>query len=760
MFNQTAEKTMHSVRWVLTIGWGFLILSLFYDPISPWLTDPNNISSPLRVNLASCVEVQGSCLEKGSYYLGAPIFWGIIVPSAIFILLVFGHELWRRICPLSFLSQIPRSLGIQRKIKRVAANGSVRFEIPRVNKDSWLGRNYLYLQMGWFFIGLCSRILFINADRLALAIWLLFTIFAAITVGYLYGGKSWCNYFCPMSPVQKIYAEPKGLLASQAHIGEQKITQSMCRVIENTQEKSACVACQSPCIDIDSERSYWDGINQGDRQLLYYGYVGLVVGYFLYYYLYAGNWNYYLSGIWAYEKSQLSTLFSPGFYLFNTPIPIPKLIAVPLTLGLFTFASIYLGKTLENYFKNKYKNRLSSELIKHRIFTFCTFFIFNFFFIFAGRSWLVLLPVKIQYLWEVFLVFASSIWLYQTWERSPELYSKESLATRLRKQLVKLGLNIGRFLDGKSIENLNTDEVYVLAKVLPGFTKDKRHEVYKGVLKDSLEEGYVNTVSSLEVLAQLRSELDISDDEHRTILTELGVEDPSLLDPSKLHSWENSVRLNGYRKALERLLSLQQMASIDDILLTNSKDIRKLRQEYAITYQEEEEILHGLAPESGIIARSEHIFSQLGQLIGQFHALNQPRFIPQGQTLNLLRETVKQKKRLLVRGLLEIIENSQDLTVSEEIARKLGNLSPGVLQDVLENPTSSWYSRLSPQLVTFLRQPCDNQPSCSLLIDQITIIGHLQALLTESNPITQSISLYILAQIDLNIAKEEANKLL
>ncbi|WP_017292855.1 cyclic nucleotide-binding domain-containing protein [Geminocystis herdmanii] len=759
MFNKTTEKTMHSVRWILTLGWLFLILSLFYDPISPILTSPDNLVSPLRVNLDVCISVQGSCLEKNYYYLGTPIFWGIIVPSSIFILLIFGHELWRRICPLSFLSQIPRALGWQRKIKRVSNNGAVRFEIPRVDKNSWLGRNYLYVQMAWFFIGLCSRILFVNADRIALAMWLLFTIFVAIFIGYYYGGKSWCNYFCPMSPVQKIYAEPNSLFGSKAHITDEKITQSMCRIIEDNQEKSACIACQSPCIDIDSERSYWDGINHKNRQLLYYGYFGLVIGYFLYYYLYAGNWDYYFSGIWAYEKNQLTTLFNPGFYLFNQPIPIPKIIAVPLTLSFSTFVAYYLGKNIENLLCKNYQNRLSSELIRHRIFTVITFIIFDFFFIFAGRSWLVLLPIKVQYIWDFMLVFLSSIWLYQNWDKSPEVYNKESLSSRFRKQLKKLGLNISRFLEGKSLENLNTDEVYVLAKVLPEFTKDKRQEVYKNVLKESLEEGYVNTVSSLEVLAQMRSQLGINEDEHRIILTELGVEDPSLLDVSKLHSLENSVRLTGYRKALERMLSLQQKTSIEDLLQNNSQDIRKLRQEYSITYQEEEEILQGLQPESGIIAKSEHILAQLEYLIERYHTLNQPRFLPQGEVLNLLRKTVTEKKRLLIRGLLEIIEKSEDLSINEEIARNLVNLSPSVLLETLSNPASNWSNRLPNNVLSILKQPNKNV-SCALDINEATIIDHLHSLVLESNPIIQAISLYILAQVNFEIAKEEAKNIL
>ncbi|MFM7370491.1 MAG: 4Fe-4S binding protein, partial [Sphaerospermopsis kisseleviana] len=168
----------------------------------------------------------------------------------------------RRICPLSFLSQIPRSLGWQRQIKREdPKTGKIRYELVKIKPDSWLGKNYSYVQFAWLFVGLCGRILFFNADRLMLTLWLLFTIAFAITVGYLYSGKSWCNYFCPMATVQRIYSEPGGLFSSQAHTSEQLITQSMCRTtLPDGKEKSACVACQNPCIDIDSERTYWSDL--------------------------------------------------------------------------------------------------------------------------------------------------------------------------------------------------------------------------------------------------------------------------------------------------------------------------------------------------------------------------------------------------------------------------------------------------------------------------------------------------------------------
>ncbi|MDX2270390.1 MAG: cyclic nucleotide-binding domain-containing protein [Cyanobacteriota bacterium] len=756
-----SERHMHRTRWVLTTLWLLLIVSLFYDPFTPRLTDPANTASPLRLDPDTCVLVQGSCLPLTAYSLGAPIFWGLVVPASIFILLVFGHELWRRICPLSFLSQIPRALGWQRQRKRVSSNGTVRYEIPRVEPDSWLGRHYLYVQFTWFFVGLSSRILFINSDRLALAIWILFTIAVAIGVGYWYGGKSWCHYFCPMAPVQKIYGEPRGLFTSQAHLSESKITQSMCRVVDGEgQEKSACVACQSPCIDIDAERTYWEGIQQPAQAWLYYAYIGLVMGYFFYYYLYAGNWHYYFSGAWAYEPNQWGSLTRPGFYLWDYGMPIPKWVAVPLALGGFTLAGVWLGHRLETWAQQRWGSQLSSETIRHRLLSIGTFFIFNFFFIFAARSWISLLPLALQYALDSLLVLTSAFWLVQTWGRSLPLYQRESLSVRLRKQLVKLNLDWSRYLDHQSPQDLTPDQVYVLAKVLPGFSREKRQQAYKGVLKEALQEGYIESSSSLEVLEQIRSQLELSDDEHRTILSELGVEDPDLLDPDRLHSVENSVRLTGFRKALERLLSLQQRQSITDLLQRDPQGVRRLRQQYCITYEEEEEILWGLDREAGDLHRAKHLLQQLEPLILRYHALNQPQLLPQTLVLNLLRASVRQKKQLLVRGLLELIETTREQDLALRMARELGNLAPTALQDVLNNPLSAWKQRLGSEILGYLEQSANGQPACSLTMTAGDMADHLQALLQDSNPLTQVASLFILAKVDREKAQQQAQMIL
>ncbi len=754
MFAQLPERRMHWIRWAVTVGWLLIIASLLYDPWTSALTVADHPWSPLRLP-GTCVQVQGECLSEHPYPLGTTLFWGAIVPAAIFILLVFGHELWRRICPLSFLSQIPRALGWQRQFKREhKKTGKVRYELAKVDPNSWLGRNYPYVQFGWLFAGLCGRILFFNADRLVLAGWLLFTVTAAIAVGYWYGGKSWCQYFCPMAPVQSVYSEPGGLLSSKAHTSEQSITQSMCRtVLPNGKEQSACVACQNPCIDIDAERTYWNSLNQSETSFLRYGYVGLVVGYFVYYYLYAGNWNYYFSGAWLRQTDQLASLLDPGLYLFGQAINIPKLVAVPLVLGSCTAIAYWGGRWIEKrakaYSRRKQLN-LSIETIRHRIFALCTFGIFNFFFIFGGRPLIQLLPLPVQYLYDLGLVALSTLWLYKTWRRSPDLYSRENLANRFRKQLEKLQLNVAQFL-GRSLNDLNTHEVYVLAKVLPSFTREKRHQVYKGVVREALEEGYVNYSSSLEVLQQMRQELGITDDEHRIVLEELGIEDPQLLNPDRKRSLENQIRLNGYRKSLERLMLLQQKQldrpAFEQVAFQDSAIIRSLRREYSITPQEEEWILSGFSTNASSAKKAEFLLTQLPELINCYRALNQPMLQEHQAVLTLLRENILHKKELIVRSLLETLALLQSDPAALGLARSLQQASPTILGEILDQ--ENWSDRLPPAILQCLTQPGETPVFCSLDFSSEAILAHLEALLQDQNPMIQATALYIMAQLDL-----------
>ena len=173
MLSNVPERTMHAIRWVLVISWLMLIVSLFYDPFSVMLTDARSVWSPLSDSLLLyvndpnlCVKVQGECLQLAPYPIATRIFWGIVVPSAVMLVLVFGHDTWRRICPLYFFSQIPRALGIKPLLK--------------IDNNRWLQHNHFYLQFALFFIGLNARILFVNSARLVFGLFLILVLLSAL----------------------------------------------------------------------------------------------------------------------------------------------------------------------------------------------------------------------------------------------------------------------------------------------------------------------------------------------------------------------------------------------------------------------------------------------------------------------------------------------------------------------------------------------------------------------------------------------------
>ena len=756
--SRLSEIRMHGVRWLLTSGWLLIIGSLFFDPFTARFTSPEHPWSPLRLPL-TCVQVQDRCLVEAPYPLGTTIFWGAVVPAAIFILLVFGHELWRRICPLSFLSQIPRALGWQRQTqKRNAKSGELRPQLARVPPDSWLARHYPALQFGWLFVGLCGRILFFNADRLVLAGWLLFTIAAAVAVGWLYGGKAWCQYFCPMAPVQAIYSTPGGLLGSRAHMSDTPITQSMCRTRDgNGEEQSACVACQKPCIDIDAERMYWERLQSPAFSFERYGYVGLVVGYFLYYYLYAGNWDYYFSGAWVRQSDQLAQLLSPGLFLFGQPIPLPRLVAVPLVLGLFTWLGWLGGRAIEAWIRRRARRQGSEPdktLIRHRVFLAATFLVFNVFFMFAGRPLLLLTPVWVQYLFDMALVATSSLWLVRNWHRSPALYSRENLAERFRKQLAKLSLNLGRFLEGRSLSDLNPDELYVLARVLPEFGNDQRHEAYKGVVRDALAEGYVNIASSLDVLRRMRQELGISDDEHRLLLEELGVEDPALLDPDQRRSLEDQVRLSGYRRSLERVLRLQQQLAGAGTTETGQdgggasaqNELAALVRQFSISAAEEAEAIEILDPVSGAAHRAELLLDRLAPLQLSLQAMALVELQHQPLLVALLEERLRHREELCLEGILRSLALLPAGSDRDPLVHRLQLLARDSLKPLLSAPR--WRDSLPAELLDSLRrqdaasEPALPQPS------RAQTLAQLEQLVEDPEPSVAASALVLLSDLD------------
>lgn len=517
MFAKMSEKKARGVRQMLALGWIVIIISLFWDPITVQLTKPNNTASPFRLNPhakledpveryqcpviqvnpisgvekinwagkppgtcdSRCVHVQGQCLIEEPYSLGAHFFWGLLIPLVPLFLMVFGHEAWRRICPLSFFSQVPRALGIQRtrKVKN-QRTGKVEKNVVLLSPQSWLARYHWFVQFGFLFVGLTLRIYYINSDRFGLGIFFIAIIVVAIGIGYLYGGKTWCNYLCPISPVQKFYTEPRGLLESASHLKKGSITQSMCRTSsKNNPEQSNCVGCKAHCSDIDLERAYWESHDIPGRRFFYFGYLGFVIGAFTYSYLYSGSWDYYNSGAWSHQEGQLSGLWKPGFYWNGLSFPIPKWIAGPLYVAAWVFLSYGVGRLAERFYKQfhiRQGKRLTNEQVRHQLFVFSSYLTINIFYCFAGRVYLNMLPGFLIGLVDVSVVALSSFWAWRNFGRTRLRYKREDLEGRFRSQLQKTEVDFSHVLEGRQIDELSPDETYVLAKTLPDVSKKQK----------------------------------------------------------------------------------------------------------------------------------------------------------------------------------------------------------------------------------------------------------------------------------------------
>ena len=664
---------------------------------------------------------------------------------------------------------------MQRKRKSEnAKTGAVRYELVKVRKDSWLGRNHLYVQFGLLAIGLAVRLLFVNADSLALGIFLIATIVSTIAIGYLYEGKSWCQYFCPMAPVQMVFNGPRGLLGSEAHQGQkQAVTQSMCRTVDKEgKEKSACVGCQSPCIDIDAERNYWETFSKPGYRFVRYGYVGLLVGYFTYYHLYAGNFDYLFTGAWLREENQLKALLNPGFYIAGQAIPIPKLVAVPLTLAVFIALGYLILLGLEKAYRRSFKRSqktLSAQQISHIFFSLCTFLSFNLFFAFSSRSLLATSAFPIQLLFNGFLVLVSTLWLSRTLDRSSDLYTRESLANSLRRQLGKLSVDFSRFLEGRSMEDLKPEEVYVLAKVLPGFNQESSLQVYKGVLRETLEQGNADSASSLEVLRQIRHELNIKDEDHFTVLTELGVSEPELLDPKKRRSREGQLRMESYRQTLASMVLdlVDSGVSLQEALQRQKKQMQFLKLEYGITSEEEDLVLDQLlaGEKSTILRKAETLREQMQKLAWYYEVLSHPSLSAHVMVFEFLRLTaVQHKQQILTKQMLGLLEVLGDAPDAIDLAKSTQTIAAAVLPEILQSSEGlvTWKQRLNPEVFAILEKPrsTKNSAATERSSDAKALLDVLEDLTHELDPLVQALALYGLNLLNFKKAEDKAKQLL
>jgi len=523
-FNRWPESQARIARWTLLLGWITLIALLLKPGLGPAYLSP------------ACE--QSAICRPG---IGNDLFWNGGLPLVI-LAVILSHELWRRICPLSFVSQLFRALGWQRTV----LNRAGKPQVAAISESSWLARHHIQLQWSLLIAGLSLRIVIANSNGPILALLFAAALLAALISGWAYGGKTFCQYLCPFAPAQNILSGPRSLLSSQAHLGSaSKTTQSMCRTVgAQGQEISACVACAKPCFDIDSERTYWQGLS-GKRGLAWawYSYPGLILAFFLLIHSYAPA-NDASGPVTDYLRSNLSTYDSRlAAMAWQSQLPpgwpqIPRLLSVPFLLSAGGVGSVLLFSQIEQLQQRQFnavRPELARERAIHRTRLLASFTAINTYFLFNNirlGSSDTLVSIELQLL----IMAISSAWLYRSWTRDRGLYDRESTSTSLRRRLAKLGDDLKPLLAGRQLDDLSPAEVFVLAHALPVQEGSQRRSIYLDVLRDLISQGRLDRTSSLKALTDLRTSLGLDDADHQGALEILISEDARLtsLSPEDL----------------------------------------------------------------------------------------------------------------------------------------------------------------------------------------------------------------------------------
>lgn len=152
--------------------------------------------------------------------LGLLLTWKILVPLVPAVLL-FAPQIWRNLCPIGVVNQLPSKLGFGGK-NRLSARAQ---------------RNAPLVAIGLFFAIVPLRLTVFDQNGLALAVFVVALLAVAVVGGVLVTGKGgWCATLCPVLPVERLYGQQPILDAPHAH----------CDV---------CTGCIRSCYDLKPERS-------------------------------------------------------------------------------------------------------------------------------------------------------------------------------------------------------------------------------------------------------------------------------------------------------------------------------------------------------------------------------------------------------------------------------------------------------------------------------------------------------------------------
>ena len=631
--------------------------------------------------------------------LAGRLVWTVLVAALPLFIVLAGFHRWRRICPLAFFAKLPAWAGF----------GGKRI-IPQ-----WLEQRYHYIPLAFFIVGLWLRLIATNGDGQAIALFFVGISLLAFLAGALYTGKTWCNYFCPVSFIEKIYTEPHGL---------RETPNSQC---------PKCTACKTNCPDINAENGYWKELEFPSKKIAYLAYPGLVLGFYVYYFLQSGTWDYYFGGRWTDEPGVWRTAFFPGspgatagFYFWPE---LPRAVAVLLTLLTFAAVSFALFSLLEPVIAKllAWRNaERSSQRVRHLLFSIAAFTAFVCFYSFAGAPTLRLFQ-PMPHFALIVVVLTAAIYLARRVSRSQRAFAEETLAR-----------NIVKRWEWQDPAPKNLHEAFLIHTIRSKETQksaERSLEIYLESVREALADGLI-TRNEVHRLEALRDQLQIKQADHDKVMSALDEEERALLnDPSRQISAEKRLQLENYAHALEHYLESalrpgSSAASIDEAL------VAKLRTDYRVTPQEHNTVLEDiLGGARGIGARLSEAVAVVERAAHTVVALEQAP----SPAHDFLKDILERRRQRAVDTLAKslIIKNDQ----RGELISGLKSNDPAERARVIGNLRQSIVPMLADRLLLAQRQACERENNLVTLSDKL-------AERTRSiDPYERALALYLTGQI-------------
>ncbi|MBA4176411.1 MAG: hypothetical protein C0505_07605 [Leptothrix sp. (in: Bacteria)] len=184
--------------------------------------------------------------------LGLTLFWGLAIP-VVPALLVVAPGLWRQVCPMATMNQLPRLAGFSRAL-----------ELPPALKAAAFG-----IAVALFIAAVALRVPLLNHSGAVVGAGVLVVLALAFAGGVAFKGRSgWCGTFCPLAPIQRSYGQAPLVVVKNGYC-------------------NPCVGCQKSCYDFNPRAAVFSDVYDDDprhaaqRRLFMALLPGLILGYFL-----------------------------------------------------------------------------------------------------------------------------------------------------------------------------------------------------------------------------------------------------------------------------------------------------------------------------------------------------------------------------------------------------------------------------------------------------------------------------------------------